>query len=108
MPWVRFLAMSGAIAELQAEDDLRAVFTTAHGANPGDKGRGLREFVKGLRKQAKIHAPEDEISTARAGIIPQIVAEREPGSIERERERQRAAVERMEAERKAREAGQRG
>jgi len=108
MPWVRFLAMSGAIAELQAEDDLRAVITAAHGANPGDKGRGLREYMKSLRKQAKLRAPEEEISSARAGIIPQIMAEHEPGSIERERERQRAAAERMAAERKAREAGQHG
>lgn len=80
----------------------------AHGANPGDKGKQLREYVRDLRKQAKIHAPEDEISSARAGILPQIMTEREPGSIERERERQKAAAERMEAERKARTTGQRG
>ena len=93
---------------MQAEEDLRAVLTVAHGANPGDKGKQLREYMRDLQKQAKVHAAEEEITSARAGIIPQIMAEREPGSIERERERQRAAAERMEAERQAKGAEQRG
>lgn len=80
----------------------------AHGANPGDKGKQLREYVRDLQKQAKIRGAEEEISNAKAGILPQIMTEREPGSIERERERQKAAAERMEAERKARTTGQRG
>jgi len=106
-PLKTFFAMLRAIPALQAEDDLRAVMVAAFGANPGEKGRALRDFTQRLSKTAG-HDAAPELTTLVPGV-PGVMSEAEPGSIEALRERQRAAAERLEAERRAAwEANRRG
>lgn len=80
---------------------MRAVLVAAYGANPGEKGRQLRAFTDGLLKTVGRQGKPDEMPTLIPGITPGVLAEAEPGAIEAERERQRQAAERIEAEHRA-------
>lgn len=97
---MRILALYQQIPVLQAEDDLRALMVAGHGANPGDKGRGFREYAGQLEKAAGLRRAGQEISTLKVGALP-MVTSAPLGEIEALRERQRANVERMERERSA-------
>lgn len=97
MPWRRFLALYGAIKTVQADDDLRALESRAVAAHPGEKGGQYRALVERLSGAAG--RGKDAPSTLAPGVTPLAVFEAEPGSIEAERERQKAAAERLEAER---------
>lgn len=108
MPWRRFLALYGAIKAVQADDDLRALESRAVAAHPGEKGGQYRALVARLHDAMGRGAGsgKDAPSTLAPGVTPLAVFEAEEGSIEAERARQKAAAERLQAERERRREGQ--
>lgn len=99
MPWRRFLVLLGAIPAVQAEEGLARLEVAAVAAHPGQKGEGYQALVKRLQKRMGATAPKP-VSTVVPGVTPLVNFEAEPGSIEAERARQKAAWEQMLAERK--------
>jgi len=100
MPWRRFIVMLRKIAELQAEDDLRALEIAVMTANPGKRGEHLRSFIRRLQKQIGSSADTGGKPVV-AGEIPSIFHEAQPGSISAEYERVKAEAEELERKRAA-------
>jgi hypothetical protein len=98
MPWRRFTALLAEIPKLEAEEDLRALMVAGIGANPGEKGKQFSQMARELQRKAGLKASEaHKISTIVPGVPGVKVAE--PGSIEAERVRQKAAAEQLEQRR---------
>lgn len=51
MPAIRFWALYGTIARLDAADDLRALAVAGYGANPGKDGAALRGYSADLQRR---------------------------------------------------------
>lgn len=103
MLWRRFWALSQAIDRLEAQQDLRALDVAAIGANPGTDGKAVRTLQKHLRVRCGVEKPgrRDEgkpLLPLLPGLTPGVAFEAQPGSIEAERQRQKAANERLRRE----------
>jgi hypothetical protein len=71
MPWPRFMALLNAIPGLEAEQDLRALMVAAVGANPGDKGKGFKDYSKQLQTLAGVsNVPRHVKDTVAPGLTP--------------------------------------
>lgn len=97
MPAIRFFAMFGVINRIEAEDRIEAVMIAAIGANPGERGKVLREYVDS-QEQHLGSAKPPVVSTLVPGVAPMAGLEETAGEIAELRARQRQADERIRAE----------
>lgn len=97
MPVVRFFALYGVLNRIEAEDRIEAVMIAAIGANPGERGKVLREYVDSQQEHLGTARPPSA-STLVPGIAPMAGVEEVEGEIAALRERQRLADERIKAQ----------
>lgn len=102
-PAESFWILYGAITRLEAARDLSLLEIAAVGANPGKDGEQARKLVTALRDRAgepvmrRRNEGKPELPLL-PGLTPGVAFEAKPGSIEAERERQKAAEERLKSE----------
>jgi hypothetical protein len=89
----RFFALYKAIRHLELEEEARSIAVT-HGSKPADR---LKQISTELRKREK-PAPSASLATLMVLNQPGVSVEKEPGSIEALRARQKANAERARAE----------
>jgi len=97
IPWRRFVVGLRKVAQLEAEEDLRALTIATIAANPGKKGEHHRALVKRLQLQAGQSALSSG-KEVHVGDMPNIIAAK-PGSLKAEYARIKAEADEMERKR---------
>lgn len=112
MPWRRFMALVRAIPAVVAEQQLRLLQTMVVAVNPGEHGESYYGLVEELQevvsRQSSVDRGREQGAGGRGqggpavvpGMSPAVMWEAEPGSIEAEMARQKAAWEEMQRDRR--------
>lgn len=101
MPFTRFVVLQRCAVIIELEQEARAL-GVHHAGKPGDRIKDITKRLQELDKTRSENAGRTSPRTSTFVVLNQGVSyEGEEGSILAERERQKAAAERLEAERQA-------
>ena len=100
MPWRRFMVLYLASGEIQAAEELRQLEALTVAAHPGKNAESYKGLFERIRDRLPKRHRAAKVDTLTPNLHPLVSYEIVPGSIEAERQRQRDAWEKMQAERR--------